>query len=155
MGALTDVAASVHRESGDMHQQAPETADESTSRPATARELMTPGVVALPIATRVPVAVRALARHRIHAVLVVGFDGRPQGWLSAASLTSLTNPDRSLAWAMQAFGEPITAIDPFADSEEVRGAMRAPEVHRLAVQERFEWMPEGVITELDQTEIHP
>ena len=132
-----------------MVQRTPESSQQTKAPTVRARDLMTPGVVALPIASRVPVALAAIAAHRVHAVLVLGFEGKPEAWLSAEALDSLDNPDRSLVWAVQAVGERVTRIDPFAESASARVALRRPGVHRLAVQERPEWLPEGVITDLD------
>ena len=134
-----------------MQQESPQPLQQPTSSSERARDLMTPGVVALPIATRLPVAARALAAHRVHAVLVLGFDGVPEGWLPAYGLVALSNTDRSLAWAMRVAGEPITAVSPFATRSEVVRELSQPGVNRLAVQERSDWMPEGVISDLDLT----
>ena len=38
-----------------------------------------------------------------------------------------------------------------ADRNQVRVALRRPGVNRLVVQERSDWMPEGVISDLDLT----
>jgi hypothetical protein len=64
-------------------------------------------------------------------------------------LLPLIDTDRSLAWAADAIGEPVTAIHPRATRTEVVNALSEPGVSRLAVQERPEWFPEGVITDID------
>jgi CBS domain-containing protein len=110
---------------------------------------MTPGVLAMSVTTRLPEAARALTVHGVHAVLVVSCTGRPAGWVSAHGLLPLIDTDRSLAWAADAIGEPVTAIHPRATRAEVVNALSEPGVSRLAVQERPEWFPEGVITDID------
>jgi CBS domain-containing protein len=125
----------------------------ATSRPAehdiTARALMTPGVVAISVTTRLPEAARALGAHRIHAVLVVSCYGKPAGWLTAHKLLPLVDTDRTLQWAVDAIGEPITRVDPHASRDEVVRKLSEPGVARLAVQENPDWMPEGVISDID------
>lgn len=50
------------------------------------REFMTPGCVALSEDASVADAAEALARHRVHAVLVIGAtNGTPLGWLPPAA----------------------------------------------------------------------
>jgi CBS domain-containing protein len=129
--------------------QAPKTSSAVAERDLTARDLMTPGVVALSVTTRLPQAAGALTAHRVHAVLVVSCYGKPAGWLTAHGLLPLVNTDRSLAWAVDAIGEPVTTVDPQATSAEVVSRLSEPGVSRLAVQENPDWMPEGVITDID------
>lgn len=132
-----------------MSSQPPKSASVSEEVDVIARDLMTPGVVAISVTTRLAQAAKALTTHRVHAVLVISCEGRPAGWLTAHGLLPLVNTDRSLDWAVDAIAEPVTTVYPHATRAEVVELLSQPGVSRLAVQEQSEWMPEGVITDID------
>ncbi len=150
MWRRTDADDLCCRQSGLMNPQAPKSAHSVDDRAGlTARDLMTPGVVAISVTARLPQAAEALTAHGIHAVMIINCDGRPAGWLTAHGLLKVSHPERGLAWAGDAIGEPVTTVHPHARREEVVRLLSQSGVSRLAVQERPEWMPEGVITDID------
>lgn len=114
------------------------------------RDFMTPGCVAISEDATVADAAEALARHRVHAVLVVGANnGTPLGWVTARGLLGWLGRDRSLVSAREAITEQVTAISP---SERVRVALYALSLSgttRLLVRRRPHQLPEGVITDFD------
>jgi CBS domain-containing protein len=114
------------------------------------REFMSPGCVTISEHASVADAAAALARHRVHAVLVVGGNhGTPLGWVTARGLLDWVGRDRSLVPASQAITEQVTAIDP---SEPVRVALYALSLAgttHLLVRRRPHQLPEGVITDFD------
>lgn len=115
-----------------------------------ARELMTPGVISIVEDTSLTQVHRALAAHRVHALLVLGArSGRPLGWVTARGLLAWLKGDPSLACARDAITEPATAIEPSASGHEALTALGRPRVSHLLVQRHAEALPEGVISELD------
>jgi CBS domain-containing protein len=114
------------------------------------RDFMTPGFVAISEDATVAEAAEALARHRIHAVLVVGANhGTPLGWVTASGLLGWLEKDRTMVSARESITEQVTAISP---SERVRVALYALSLSgttRLLVRRRPHQLPEGVITEFD------
>ncbi len=117
--------------------------------PATAGDVMTPGVVAVPVTATIDEAGRALAAHRVHAVLVVSCKGEPLGWLTASAVIDVRERHQLVSWAVDAIGEPLTTIDRDAPLAEVVEQLRKPDVSHLAVGKRPDLLPEGVISELD------
>jgi CBS domain-containing protein len=115
-----------------------------------ARDLMTPGVISIVEDASLAQVHRALAAHRVHALLVVGRrSGRPLGWVTASGLLAWLDGDPALACASDAITEPATAIEPSASGREALTALGQPRVSRLLVQRHVEALPEGVISELD------
>ena len=115
-----------------------------------ARELMTPGVISIAEDASLTQVHRALAAHRVHALLVLGTSsGRPLGWVSARGLLAWLEGDPSLACARDAITEPVTAIEPGASGRKALTALGRPRVTHLLVQRHVEALPEGVISELD------
>ncbi len=70
-------------------------------------------------------------------------------WVTAHGLLPLVDKDRGLVWAGDAIRERVAAFDPHASCAEVVKRLSDPGVSRVLVQERSEWMPEGVITDVD------
>jgi CBS domain-containing protein len=91
-----------------------------------------------------------MARHRVHAVLVLGASkGTPLGWITARGLLGWIGRDRELASARDAITERVTAVHP---NERVRVALYALQTGgttRLLVRRRPSQLPEGVVTDLD------
>jgi CBS domain-containing protein len=87
------------------------------------RDFMTPGCVAISEDATVADAAEVLARHRVHAVLVVGANnGTPLGWVTARGLLGWLGRDRSLVSAR----EGITERDRhFPERAGARRALRA------------------------------
>ena len=74
---------------------------------------MTPGCVVISEAASVADAARAMAAHRVHAVLVVGArNGTPLGWITHRGLLGWVGRDRSLARASEAITEQVRPSRP-------------------------------------------
>jgi len=114
------------------------------------RDFMTPGCVTISEDASVADAARALAAHRVHAVLVLGAShGTPLGWVTARGLLNWLGRDRTQVSAREAITEQVTAIHP---NEWVRVALYALSLAgttRLIVRRKPNQLPEGVITEFD------
>ncbi len=110
---------------------------------------MTPGVVVLPVTAPLDQAAQAMNAHRVHGVLVVSVGGQPCGWVTSDRMTQHLGQYRSLNWAVDAIGEELVAVTPSASVREVVAKLQQPGVTRVAVQQRPEVMPQGVITDLD------
>jgi CBS domain-containing protein len=111
---------------------------------------MTTGCVAISEDANVADAAEALARHRVHAVLVIGAtNGTPLGWVTVRGLLDWLSRDRSLASAGDAITEQVNAIAP---NQRVRVALYAlsmPGTTRLLVRRKPHQAPEGVLTDFD------
>jgi CBS domain-containing protein len=91
-----------------------------------------------------------MARHRVHAILVVGAqNGTPLGWITHRGLLAWIGRERKLARATEAITEQVTAIPA---SESVRVALYALSTSgttRLLVRSRPNALPEGVLSDFD------
>ena len=113
-------------------------------------EFMTPGCVTISEDAAVAQAAEALARHRVHAVLVVGAaNGTPLGWVTVRGLLGWLAQDRSLHSARDAITEQVTAIDPHAPVRAALYALSLAGTTRLLVRRKPDQTPEGVITDFD------
>src|SRR5215207_3827561 len=114
------------------------------------REFMTPGCVVVSQAASVADAARAMAAHRVHAVLVVGSrKGTPLGWVTHRGLLAWVGQDSSRSRVTEAITEEVRAIR--AD-EPIRTALYALSVAgttRLLVRSRPDQLPEGVLSDFD------
>jgi len=115
----------------------------------TAEDVMTPGVVVLPVTAPLDQAAQAMSSHRVHGVLVVSCEGRPCGWVTSTHVTHHVGDSHLLDWAVDAIGEKFVAVRPSASVREVVAALSQPGISRVAVQQRPAVMPQGVITDLD------
>jgi CBS domain-containing protein len=114
------------------------------------RELMSPGVLSIVEDASLRQVLRALRRHRVHAVLVSGrANGLSLGWVTTRGLLAWIERDHSLTVARDAITEPPITIDPGATVREAVSAMAREGVGRLLVAHRNNAMPEGVVSELD------
>jgi CBS domain-containing protein len=114
------------------------------------RDIMTPGCVSISEDATVADAARALERHRVHAVLVVGAaNGTPLGWVTARGLLSWLGRDRGLASAREAITEQVRAIDPDQRLRVAVLALSMAGTTRLLVRRKPHHAPEGVITDMD------
>jgi CBS domain-containing protein len=114
-----------------------------------AAEIMTAGVVALPVTASLDNAAEAMAAHDVHGILAVSCDGQPIGWMTADRLLTRLDHSRTLDWAVDAVGEDFVAVTPTAPMADVVEKLNNPSVTRVAVQTRPGLLPEGVITKLD------
>jgi CBS domain-containing protein len=114
------------------------------------RDFMTPGCVTISEDASVADAAEALARHRVHAVLVVGArNGTPLGWVTARGLLNWLGRDRSLVSAREAITEQVTAIHPHERLRVALYALSLAGTTRLLVRRKPHQAPEGVITDFD------
>lgn len=118
------------------------------------RSIMRPGVVSVSDDASLLQAKRALGRHRVHAILIVGHgDGRPLGWVTDRGLLSWLDHDLSLLQAGQAITEPATFIEPGATAREALEALRVPGVSHLLVSRVAGRPPQGVVAPLDLVDL--
>ncbi|HEY7455454.1 MAG TPA: CBS domain-containing protein [Thermoleophilaceae bacterium] len=113
-------------------------------------DFMTPGCVVISEAASVADAARAMARHRVHAVLVVGAqNGTPLGWITHRGLLGWIGRDRELARARDAITEQVTAIPAHESVRVALYALSTSGTTRLLVRSRPSALPEGVLTDFD------
>jgi CBS domain-containing protein len=113
-------------------------------------EFMTPGCVVISEAASVADAARAIAAHRVHAVLVVGGrNGTPLGWVTHRGLLRWIGGDRGLARATEAITEKVRAIPAHESLRTALYALSLSGTTRLLVRSRPNQMPEGVLSDFD------
>jgi CBS domain-containing protein len=113
-------------------------------------QLMTPGCVVISEAASVADAAKALAAHRVHAVLVVGArNGTPLGWITHRGLLDWIGRDRSMARATDAITEQVRAIPAHESLRTALYALSLSGTTRLLVRSRPNEMPEGVLSDFD------
>ena len=113
-------------------------------------EFMTPGCVVISEAASVADAARAMAAHRVHAVLVVGArNGTPLGWITHRGLLGWVGRDRSLARAAEAITEQVRAIPAHESVRTALYALSLSGTTRLLVRSRPNSLPEGVLSDFD------
>jgi signal-transduction protein with cAMP-binding, CBS, and nucleotidyltransferase domain len=113
-------------------------------------DFMTPGCVVISEAASVADAARAMAAHRVHAVLVVGSrNGTPLGWITHRGLLGWIGRDRSLARAPEAITEQVRAIPAHESLRTALYALSLSGTTRLLVRSRPNELPEGVLSDFD------
>jgi CBS domain-containing protein len=113
-------------------------------------EFMTPGCVVISEAASVADAAKAIAAHRVHAVLVVGRrNGTPLGWVTHRGLLGWIGRDRGLARATEAITEQVRAIPAHESLRTALYALSLSGTTRLLVRSRPNQMPEGVLSDFD------
>jgi CBS domain-containing protein len=114
------------------------------------RGIMRHGVVSVPEHATLESVFRAMADHRVHAVLVTPRGGgRPLGWVTAKAVLTWMNLDSSAAQAHQAIQEPAVTIAPDAPVGRAIEVLSRPGVTHLLVCDEGTDAGEGVITPLD------
>jgi len=116
---------------------------------AEVREIMRTGVVSVPAAASLRRVARALREHRVHAVLVVGSDGAPLGWVTVRGLLHNHARDWELADAGSAITEQAVCVPPSSTVREALGAMLATNVTRVLVIRPGDVAAEGVVSDSD------
>jgi CBS domain-containing protein len=109
-------------------------------------EFMTPGCVVISEAASVADAARAMAAHRVHAVLVVG---ARNGWITHRGLLGWVGRDRSLVRATEAITEQVRAIPAHESVRTALYALSLSGTTRLLVRSRPNSLPEGVLSDFD------
>jgi CBS domain-containing protein len=113
-------------------------------------KLMTPGCVVISEAASVADAAKAMATHRVHAILVVGArNGTPLGWITHRGLLGWIGRDRSLARATEAITEQVRAIGAHESLRTALYALSLSGTTRLLVRSRPNQLPEGVLSDFD------
>lgn len=118
------------------------------------RELMTPGVVALPDSAALRVVFEAMHDHRVHAVLIVDrASAEPRGWVTSRALLAHTATELGLVTAGTAVDEQVIALEPSATAGDAIERMLASGACRIAVRHAHARLPEGVVSDLDLVEL--
>jgi CBS domain-containing protein len=113
------------------------------------REFMRPGVITLADDASLGQAERAMVRHGVHAILLLGrTTGRPVGWVTTRGMLQWLNHDLGLVPASQAVTEPPTYIGPSATAGEAVKALSAGVSHLLVARSPGE-IPQGVVGDVD------
>lgn len=114
-----------------------------------ADEVMTAGVLVVPVTAPLEEAARAMAAHHVHGVLAVSSEGRPCGWVTSEEVMRHLGDSHLVDWALDAIGEKFLTVGRSTPVREVMAMLARSGVSRVAVQEPHETMPQGVITDLD------
>jgi CBS domain-containing protein len=113
-------------------------------------EFMTPGCVVISEAASVAEAAKAMAAHRVHAILVVGArNGTPLGWITHRGLLGWVGRDRTLARATEAITEQVRAIRAHESMRTALYALSLSGTTRLLVRSKPNALPEGVLSDFD------
>ena len=105
-------------------------------------EFMTPGCVVISEAASVADAAKAMAAHRVHAVLVVGArNGTPLGWITHRGLLGWIGRDRKLRRATEAITEQVRAIPAHESLRMAHYALSQSGTTRLLVRSRHSRQP--------------
>jgi CBS domain-containing protein len=114
------------------------------------QDFMRPGVIAVSEDASLRQAERAMVRHGVHAILVLGrSNGRPLGWVTSRGMMKWLGHDLGLVPASQGVTETPTFIEPGATAHEAVGALSADGVSHLLVARVPGETPEGVVSDLD------
>jgi CBS domain-containing protein len=112
------------------------------------REFMRPGFIAVAEDASLRQAERAMVRHGVHAILVLGRDGRPVGWVTSRGMLQWLSHDLGLVPAGKGVSEPTVYIAPSATAEEAVAAL-VPGVTHLLVARAPGDTPQGVVADID------
>jgi len=111
---------------------------------------MRPGVITLADDASLGQAERAMVRHGVHAILLLGrTTGRPVGWVTTRGMLQWLNHDLGIVPASQAVTEPPTYIEPSATAADAVAALSAPGVSHLLVARAPGETPQGVVADVD------
>jgi CBS domain-containing protein len=122
------------------------------------RDIMRPGVITMAERASLLEAKRAMVRHGVHAILIVGEgDGRALGWVSADGLLAWLQRDLSDISAAQGVTEPARRIDLDATARDALEALLDSGVSHLVVTADGSGMPHGVVGAMDLVDLvtHP
>jgi CBS domain-containing protein len=114
------------------------------------RDFMRPGVIAISEDASLRQVERAMVRHNVHAILVLGrTTGRPLGWVTSRSMLQWISQDLALVTASQGVTETPTFIEPGATAQDAAKALSAAGVSHLLVTRAPGETPQGVVSDLD------
>lgn len=116
----------------------------------TARDLMTPGVIAIVEDASLRQGFRSMVAHRKHAILVLGrANGHPLGWITDRGLLSQLEGEHPLSPVRDAITEEAVSVTPGTTAREMAVKLsRAGTTHLLVVPAAGH-VPEGVVSALD------
>lgn len=118
------------------------------------RDIMRPGVITIGEDASLLQAKRAMVRHGVHAVLVVGVEsGYPLGWVSAEGLLAWLERDLSALPAAHAITEPPHFVEPDAIARIALEQLEKPGVSHLLVRSAKGGIPQGVVAPMDLIEL--
>ena len=111
---------------------------------------MRPGVIAVSDDASLRQAERAMVRHGVHAVLILGRSGgRPLGWVTSRGMLQWIHHDLGLIDAGRAVSETPTYIEPGATAYDAVQALTDGRVSHLLVTRAPGEIPQGVVSDLD------
>jgi len=114
------------------------------------RDFMRPGVIAVSEDASLRQAERAMVRHGVHAILVLGrTNGLPLGWVTSRGMLQWISHDLGLIPVSQAVIEAPTYIEPGATAQEAVQALSGAGVSHLLVTRVPGQTPQGVVSDLD------
>ena len=113
------------------------------------RRVMSPGVVSLPSDATLREACGAMARHGVHAVVVVDRDSRPVGLVTAGGIVRHRDHDLDVRPVGLELDEEIVSISPTASAEQAAELLALPGITHLLVSPSPRHPPEGVVTAHD------
>jgi len=121
---------------------------------APVRDVMSPGVITIAEDSALIYAKRAMVRHGVHAVLVIGSDSaRPLGWVTDHGLLRWLEHDMTAIAARQAITEPPRFVDPDATAAVALESLAStPEITHLVVGEPLR-PPLGVVAPMDLVDL--
>ncbi len=114
------------------------------------RDLMRPGVIAVSEDASLRQAERAMVRHGVHAILVLGRStGQSLGWVTSRGMLKWITHDLALIPASQGMTETPTFIEPGATAHDAVQALSGAGVSHLLVSRTPGETPQGVVSDLD------
>ena len=114
------------------------------------QEFMSPGVIAVSEDASLRQAERAMVRHGVHAILLLGRQNRrPLGWVTSRGLLPWMTEALALVPASKGVTETPTYIEPAATAREALHALSEPGVSHLLVSRLAGELPLGVVSEVD------
>jgi CBS domain-containing protein len=120
----------------------------------TARELMTPGVIAVVEDASLRQGFRSMVAHRKHAILVLGrATGQPLGWITDRGLLSQLEGEHPLQPVRDAITEEPVSVTPGTTAREMAAKLSHTGTTHLLVVPTGGHLPEGVVSALDLVEV--
>jgi CBS domain-containing protein len=112
------------------------------------RDFMRPGVIAVSEDASLRQAERAMVRHGVHAILLLGRAGQPVGWVTSRGILRWLTHDLGLVPASKGVTEPPTYIAPSATAQEAVAALERGVTHLLVARAPGD-TPQGVVADID------
>lgn len=117
---------------------------------ATARDLMTPGVIAVVEDASLRQGFRSMVAHGKHAILVLGrTNGKPLGWITDRGLLSELEGEHPLRPVGEAITEEPVTVAPGTTAREMAAKLSQAGTSHLLVVPSGGHLPEGVVSALD------